>query len=269
MKNKINQDSVSCHVYGLIKHCLVGIWLFGLISCEKQIEPADNSGVITLNIENTLFTENSSSKSSLEKVYFCEFPGNPPVEVPVSYYVRFFKPETDEVEYEFSGITDLSISFEIPLSVYDVEVSSYQGVRVPRKSKDMILYQKVFGVDFTTESEVSLGVIPVQTLVLIAKKNLKPGDRPKFKTEFDVMVSDLFEINEDYYGAFVAPEYQGEFPEFFNGEIEMIDASGKNNKVAEVWQRGKVVKYMNCPDAETGIQVGSGNFTELIDIIVN
>lgn len=238
-------------------------------SCEQNEMESIVTGKVTLNISNGLFTGVDKAENLMGKVYFCDFPGNPPVEVPVKFFVRFLDPGTSNVLHEFEGVTDLMISFEIPLAVYDVEVSSYQGETVPRKSKDMILYQKEFGIDFTLQDEVSLSVFPVQTLVLIAKKNMQPGNKPRFKTEFDAIVSELFEINEDYYGAYIAPENDGGFPEFFNGEIEMTDSAGKSKKVNEPWQRGKLVKYMNCPDAETGIQVASGSFSEFIDTTIN
>lgn len=247
---------------------IIFIMLLPVTGCEKQEVAEQKAGVITLQIKNTLFTESIDSKNEATKVYFCEFPGNPPVDIPVSFYVRFYEPGTSDALYEFEGINDLTSSFEIPLDTYDVEVSSYSGLVVPRKSKDMILHQKLFDVDFTDQNEVTLGVVPVQTLVLIARQNLKPGNQPKFKTEFDADVSDLFEINNEYYGAFVAPEYAGGFPENFSGEIEMTDSAGKSQKVNEVWQRGKLVKYMNCPDAETGIQVASDEFTNIIDTII-
>lgn len=216
--------------------------------------------IIAGTTENTLpFLEVNVCSTKPE--YDCTYPEMPQITLPEAFQVRFKNnPLRPDEEFVFWPVAAGQTTFDIPLGIWDIEVSSWndRDGEIPSFGSMPVFYDLIQQQDLGKDAVADITVQSISSAVFLANRNLGDGFTPGIRLGGSLEEHALSLNNAGSY--WVVFPYLG--PETLLNSYELIteDVEGKRVVTTSQQQASKVYRFMVCPGGGQSAKTISNSF---------
>lgn len=253
-------------------HAIALITILIITSCSKDENQNEfhteefEVGEVTLNLSTLFIDKGDLGNKQILNASICgEWPVMPSVNTnPTLFTIIFSDPEgtSDSIIFENVDISSGNPSFQIPLKLYDVDVTSIGGNALTLEPH----FRGYTSADFKITPVVNITVSPSQAWYLIDASDINI-DTIQFTEIVDGFTEpstgNFYSYGTDWIGGFIGVF---NYIESYEVIISFEDTRGTPyTTTISNPNKGEVYRIQVCPESETGISVQEGGFENFND----